>query len=232
MKKIGILIFIVTVLAGIVFANLFSFGRVTGKLVNFSFGSRIEGSGVAGSEARNTADFNGVGVSGVFQVEVTAGKDFSVQVQADDNLLPYIRTEVKRGILEIETTERIESHTPLRVLVSAPNIESIEVSGVSDVSVAGVATSSLEIQASGRSKVNVAGKTDGVNVEVSGGSSVEAEDLKAQTASVAASGSSRVSVFVTERLTSSASGASTIVYSGGPTSVAKNTSGSSKVYQK
>src|SRR5215211_3145556 len=205
MKKFGILIFIVTVLAGVVFANLFSFGRVTGKLINFSLGSRIRGSGVGGSEARYTGDFSGLNVGGVFHVEVTAGKEFSVQVQADDNLLPYIRTEVKDGVLAIETTKRIESHTPLRVLVSAPEIERVQVSGGSVLSLAGVANSILEIGASGNSKVTVDGETDEVNLEVSGASSVEAEHLKAQIASVDSSGASRVSVFVTEKLTSNAS---------------------------
>jgi hypothetical protein len=232
MKKIGILIFIIATLVGIVFANLFSFGRVTGKIINFSFGSRVHGSGVAATEARQTAAFKGVDVGGVFQVQITAGKDCSVQVQADDNLVRYIRTEVKDGVLQIDTTERIDSSTPLRVLVSAPEIESLEVSGVSEVSLSGVSNSSLEIDASGRSKVDVDGKADEVNLEVSGASTVEAQRLKAETASVAASGASRVSVFVTESLTSSASGASTIVYSGSPASVAKDTSGSSKVYQK
>src|SRR5215210_7220442 len=97
MKKFGILIFIVAIIVGVVFANLFSFGRATGKLINFSVGTRIKGSGVVRSETRNAGGFDAVDVSGVFQVEVTAGKDFSVEVRADENLLPYIRTEVEEG---------------------------------------------------------------------------------------------------------------------------------------
>jgi hypothetical protein len=232
MKKIGILIFIVTILAGILFANLFSFGRITSKVVNFSFGSRVQGSGVAASETRQAEDFSGVEVGGVFNVEVTAGKEFAVEVQADDNLLPYIKTSVSHGILEIETTERLESNTPLRVRVSAPDIESIQVSGVSEVSLAGVANSSLEVGASGKSKVKVDGQTDELNIDVSGASSIDADGLKSRTASASASGASRVSLFVTEELTSSASGVSTIAYSGSPINVTKTVSGGSKVYQK
>lgn len=232
MKKIGILIFIVAIIVGVFFVNLFSFGRGAGKLISFSVGSRIKGSGVPGSEVRAVRDFRGIDVGGVFQVEVTAGKEYSVQVQADDNLLPHIRTEVEHGILQIETAEGIKSENPLRVIVTAPDIASIEASGASMVSVTGIKRAALEVSASGKSNVKVNGETDELNVEASGASSVDTESLKTQTASVDSSGASRVSVFVKSQLTSSASGASRILYSGNPASVQKSTSGVSSVVQK
>ena len=232
MKKIGIAIFIAAIVIGVVFANLFSFGRASGQLFNFSFKSGIKGSGVATSEARAAADFTGVDVGGVFQVEITAGKDYSVSVDADDNLLQYIKTEVNGDVLHIETTERINSTTPIRVRIAAPDIESIAASGASKVSLAGVKNSFLNVDTSGASKVKIEGETSEVKVEVSGASSIDAESLKAKNASVDASGASSVSVFATERLVSDASGASKISYSGNPTSVEKRTSGASRIHQK
>lgn len=232
MKKIGIVIFIVAVLVGVVFANLFSFGRASGQFFNFSFKSGIKGSGVAASEAREANDFTGVDVGGVFQVEITAGKEFSVLVDADDNLLQYIKTEVNGDVLHIETTERINSTTPIKVRISAPDIESIGASGASKVTLNGVKNSNLSVDTSGASKVKIEGETAAVRVEVSGASSVDAESLKAKTAEVDASGASSVNLFVTERLVSDASGASRISYSGNPTSVEKRTSGASRVHQK
>jgi hypothetical protein len=232
MKKIGIVIFIVAVLAGVVFANLFSFGRASGQLFSFSFKSGIRGSGVAASEAREANDFTGVDVGGVFQVEITAGREFSVLVDADDNLLQYIKTEVNGDVLHIETTERINSTTPIRVRISAPDIESVGASGASKVTLNGVNNSNLSVDTSGASKVKIEGETAEVKVEVSGASSVDAESLKAKTAEVDASGASSVNLFVTERVVADASGASRISYSGNPTSVEKRTSGASRVHQK
>jgi hypothetical protein len=232
MKKIGIVIFIVAVLAGVVFANLFSFGRASGQLFNFSFKSGIRGSGVAASEAREANDFTGVDVGGVFQVEITAGREFSVLVDADDNLLQYIKTEVNGDVLHIETTERINSTTPIRVRISAPDIESVGASGASKVTLNGVNNSNLSVDTSGASKVKIEGETAEVKVEVSGASSVDAESLKAKTAEVDASGASSVNLFVTERVVADASGASRISYAGNPTNVEKKTSGASRVHQK
>ncbi len=232
MKKFGILIFIVALLIGVVFSSLFSFGRVSGSVFNISFGKSVKGSGVVGSEVRDTGEFKGVDVGGIFEVEIAAGKEFSVEVEADDNLLQFVKTEVRGDVLRIETTQRIKSQTPLRVRVSAPNIEMVDVSGVSKVTVSGVANSALRLETSGASKVSVSGETAILTVSVSGASKIDAEELKASDATIKASGASHVSVSATEKLKAKASGASKISYVGNPTSVEEDTSGASKVYRK
>jgi hypothetical protein len=232
MKKFGILIFIFAVIFGVVFANLFSFGRASGQIFSFSLGSCVKGSGVAKSEVRETAEFTGVDVGGVFNVEITIGKDHSVEVEADDNLLEHIRTEVRGGILKIETSERIKSETGIRVRVTAPNIERLEASGVAKVSVAGINNRSIDVDTSGASKVKLDGTTADLTIEVSGASKIDAAALKAENANVDASGASHVDVFVTGRLTSEASGASKVSYAGNPSSVDKNSSGAGRVSSK
>ena len=231
MKKLGIIIFVVALILGVVFSNLFSFGKASARFFNISFNS-VAGSGVAATESRDVSEFNGIDVGGVFQVEVTAGKEYGVVVEADDNLLQYVKTEVSGGVLKISSTERLKSTTPMRIRVSAPEIESIDASGACKISVADVKSSELRVDTSGASKVNLAGETSSVTIEVSGASNIDAANLKAENATVKASGASKVEVFVTGKLTSGASGASKISYSGNPTSVTKDTSGAGKVSQK
>ena len=229
MKKFGFLIFIVAILVGVVFANLFSFGRASTSLFTFSLNSGIKGSSVAGSEVRNVGGFKSVEVGGVFQVEIVAGNEFHVEVQADDNLLQYIKTDVDGGVLKIATTEKVNSRTPMRIMISAPNLEGLDASGACKVSAAGLNSRSFDLGTSGASKVKLSGQVSKLEVVVSGASNIDAEDLKSETANVEASGASKVSVFVTERLISSASGASKISYAGNPKSVEKESTGASSV---
>jgi hypothetical protein len=116
--------------------------------------------------------------------------------------------------------------------VTAPDIDHLDVSGASKVSLSGTRNSELGIQVSGMSKLKLEGETTELNIEVSGASSVDAESLRSKTATVDASGTSKVSVFVSESLNSEASGASKILYSGNPANVEKETSGVSSVHQK
>src|SRR5690606_5858723 len=104
-----------------------------------------KGSGNIGSEIRDIAGFSKIDASGVFQVEVVAQKDFAVEVEADDNLLQYIRTEVRGDTLEISMEKRVKTSNPLKIKISAPNIDGIEASGVARVSVSELKNSELAV---------------------------------------------------------------------------------------
>lgn len=232
MKKIGIIVFAVAILLGVFVSSFFSSGRTSGKIFNFSFNKSVKGSGNISTETRDISDFSGVDVSGVFQVEITAQKDFGIEIEADDNLLPLIKTEVRGGVLRIETTEKISSEHGLKIRISAPDIDSIDASGVVKINLSAVKNNDLRVDTSGASKVKINGETASLTIEVSGASSIDAENLKAENANVDASGASHVSVFATGELKSDASGASKIVYSGSPKNVEKRSSGASSVREK
>lgn len=228
MKKLGIIVFIAALVVGVFFSSLFSFGRVTSKIFNFNF-SGVKGSGVAASEKRDESEFKSVDVGGVFQVEITAQKDYSVEVSADDNLLQYIKTEVEGDTLKISTEKRINSQTPIIVRISAPNIEHVDASGASKVTVNGLKNSKFGLDTSGASKVDLSGETASLTIDVSGASKIDAENLIAARANVGASGASKVTLNASEELIADASGASKISYAGNPKNVEKKSSGASSV---
>lgn len=230
MKKFGFIIFAVAIVLGCLVANMFSFGRVSASFIKFNIGfSGVRGSGVTAREHRDVEQFKGVDVGGIYQVELVAQKDFSVEVEADDNIVPLVKTYVSGGVLRIEGEKRFNSANPVIVRVSAPTFESIEAAGACKVTAADLKSQDLSIDTSGASKVSLSGQTAGLTIDVSGASSINAEELKSETATVDASGASSVSVFATSRINAEASGASKISYAGNPTSVEKHASGAGKV---
>lgn len=232
MKKIGLIIFITALAIGVIFANAFSFGETPAKLFNISVNSEVSGSGNTTGEKREISGFDAIDVGGVFQVEVTTQKDFSVEVEADDNLLPLIKTEVNGGVLRLSTKERFSTRNPVIVRVSAPNIDNLEVSGASKVSLADLNNENLQIVANGASKVVASGKTANLILDANGASKIDAENLQSENASVDASGASSVKIYVINELKTDASGASSIIYSGSPKSLTKKDSGASSVREK
>ena len=232
MKKIGFLIFILALIVGVGLSNMFSFGKLTGRIFNFSFNSGVVGSGSRASEKREVSDFSGINVGGVFQVEATAGKDFSVEIEADDNLLALIKTEVRGNTLRLETKEKISSKNPIIVRLTAPNLENIDVSSASKVSLSNVSNENLIIDASGASKITVSGESANLVINASGASKIAAESLRAESAAVDASGASNVEIFAVKELKTDVSGASNVIYQGNPTNLIKKTSGASSVRQK
>lgn len=233
MKKIGFIFFIIALIVGVTFANLFSWGKTSAKIFNFSmnFGG-VKGSGNVQTEKRELVNFKAIEVGGAFEVEVVAQKEFSVEIEADDNLLPLIETEVRGGTLEISTKNRISTKQRLRIRISAPNVESLQVSGATKVSLANLKNDSLKIDLSGASKVKVDGETRDLEVEMSGASKVDAENLKAENVTVDASGASSAAVSVSGDLKADLSGASNVTYTGNPRNLQKSTSGASSVKGK
>jgi|ERR1035437_3709279 hypothetical protein len=233
MKKVGIIIFVIALIGGVIVANFFSFGRMPGSLFNFTcgFGS-VKGSGNVTTDRRLVSGFKAVDVGGAFQVEITAQKDFGVEVVADDNLLPYVKTDVSGGVLRIESERRFSTNNPLLVRVSAPDINNLDISGAANVTVNDLKNDSFAVDGSGASKIALNGETSKLTLDVSGATKVDAENLKAVNATIESSGASHVSVNVSGELTADASGASRVVYTGTPSNVVSKHSGAGSVAQK
>ncbi|HEX3100444.1 MAG TPA: head GIN domain-containing protein [Pyrinomonadaceae bacterium] len=231
MKKIGIVTFVVALVAGVTLANMTSFGRASGSFLKFPFGGE-RGSGNVAAETRNVSGFKSVDVGGVYQVEITSQKEFGVEVLADDNLLPFIKTEVKGSTLEISSERKLSPTSTIRIRISAPNIENLQVAGVANVTVNDLKNTSFAIDSSGASKIAVTGETSKLTIDVSGASKIDAEDLKAENASVDSSGASKINVNVSGELRTDLSGASKVVYSGTPANVLTKKSGASSVSPK
>lgn len=229
MKKLGIIIFIIALIAGIFFGSIFSYGKSFGNLFSFSIFKTVSGSGNVQTEQRNVGEFKSIDISGAFTVEIVAQKDFAVEVEADDNILPLVKTEVEDGVLKIEREGHFSGHSKVSIRVSAPNIENLEVSGASKVSVNDLNNDFLNLDVSGASKIDIRGKTTRLKMDLSGASNIDAENLMAENVSVEASGASKVGVFVSNELYADVSGASRVNYSGEPQTVEKKTSGASSV---
>lgn len=234
MKKIGLIVFAVCIVVGLSLANLFSSGRMFTRPFNFNvdFGKGVRGSGNVATEKRGVAGFNSVDVSGVFQVEIVAGKDYSVEVQADDNVLPLVETKVDGNVLHIDLSEKASTRNDLIVRITAPNIERVETTGAAKVTASGISNDSFAIESTGASKVNLSGQTAKLDIEITGASLVDAEQLQAVNVDINASGASKIAVNVSGELHSEASGASKIVYSGDPKTVDNHQSGASSISKK
>ncbi len=134
MKKIGIIVFILAIALGIAVSGVFSFGKFS--LGNFSFSRERKrfGQDQIGKE-RSVRISNASMSAAFFRSKLRFRINLTCQVEADDNLLQYIKTEVDGDTLEISTKQRISSDNPIIIQIGAPIFENIEASGVSRVTV-------------------------------------------------------------------------------------------------
>jgi hypothetical protein len=226
MKKVGILIFAVAIIIGVSSAFSVSFGKFS------FFKQRIAGSGVAKTETRIVEGFQNIDTSGAMIVEVKTSKEFFVEVEADDNLLEYVKTEIDGDTLKIYSKGWLSPKSKMIVRVSMPEIDEAEASGASNISISGIQNDRLSVSASGASKITLSGEVQSLIIDLSGASKLDANELQSKNVEVDASGASSASINASETLNADASGASRISYSGDATEVNKRTSGASSVSKK
>lgn len=210
--------------------------------------NNIRGNGNMQTQDRNVSNFKGINVGGGFTVELTQGNKESLRIEAEENLLGNIVSEVKNGVLHIYNKDGISTNKGMKAYITLKELNSIDISGgvkvtgnstfrsnamaldmsgASSVKLA-IETKSLKADMSGASKVELTGRADEVRWSMSGASNVNAENLEAQKVDVNASGASKVRVFASERLSINASGASNIAYKGTP-SITSDVSGGTKI---
>jgi len=191
------------------------------------------------AEKRNVSGFHAIEVGGGIDLYLSQGEE-AVAVSASKNeYRARIKTEVKGGVLKIwyewNSNLRFDwSNHKLKAYVSFKDIDRLEGSGGSDISVDGsikvaklamevsggsdfdgkVETSELNIQASGGSDVRISGKTDRLIIDASGGSDFKGYDLASDICNVEASGGSDIQVTVNKELSANASGGSDVYYKG------------------
>lgn len=231
MRKVKIIIFVAALIIGLTFAKVF--GAALGfNFVKVSIFNRVQGSGISKVETRNVAPFKQIDVSGAVDVEVVGQKDFKVDVQADDNILELVQTEVSGDTLKIYVKERISVRSPIKIFVSMPELTGVEISGASKFNGNNIKTDSFELNVSGASKVELNGEANKLNIDASGASKINTENFKVAKALVDVSGATSVVVNATEEVRAEASGASKVSYVGEPKNVVKDVSGAGKVSQK
>lgn len=154
----------------------------------------VEGDGVAARDQRSVGAHGILETGGSLQVEVRVGQAPSLQVEADRNLLPYIRTEGSGDTLRITTERQLRSKTPVRIVYTVPRLSEVRASGSGQVLVRELNGAPLDVRKSGSGQVRLTGKVDSLNARVSGSGIVDAGELHSASTDLTLSGSSRMNL--------------------------------------
>jgi hypothetical protein len=215
----------------------------------FNFGFGIRGKGPVQTEIRSVSDFHAIDMSIAGDVEVSEGETFFVEVQAQENLLPILKTEVSGGTLKIYFDEIVSYSENVKVRVSAPAFDQLSLGGSGtikamtpiraekmELNVAGSGDifinqgefGSLETAIAGSGGIELSGKANSMKSDIAGSGDVKAKNLTANELRVEISGSGSVTCDVTQTLKASIAGSGDVYYSGQPV-VDADVSGSGSV---
>lgn len=94
----------------------------------------VRGNGEIGEESREVPPFTGIANRGSGLVRFMVGAERRVTVEADTNILPFVETEVRGGVLVLRTRPGASiSPTRLVYRITAPDLRSLAIEGSGDV---------------------------------------------------------------------------------------------------
>jgi len=210
--------------------------------VGSDFGGGTQGSGKIESETREVQGFLTLSINYPADVVIQQGKVESVKVEADDNLLPQLTTEVNDETLVIDNKEeswsqRVNPTERVKITITVKDLREIEFSSAGSLRLNGLKTdelsvnlngagemilndldvNKLESRLSGAGNIKANGTADELELRISGVGSFEAPELQSMVASVRISGAGSATVRVEDELTARVSGAGSVKYYGSPT---------------
>lgn len=158
----------------------------------------IDGNGMVETETREAVPFTAIANETSFHVNYIRGDEYSITVEAESNILPYIETDIRGGALEISTVRGTHCLNYTRhpvVTVTAPGISEIVNSGSGDFMAGALAGSDVTIVNSGSGDIT-AGTLTGTEVSLvmSGSGNVMTDDITATTMKATLSGSGDLTV--------------------------------------
>lgn len=122
------------------------------------FTKNIKGNGKLIAENRNLSDYDKIDVAGSFDVILVKGKEGAISINAEENLMEYIETEVEKGHLKIQPKKgyQLRSTKKIVITVTFETIDAISLAGSGNVSSKDVLNAAdLNLNLAGSGEINL-----------------------------------------------------------------------------
>lgn len=210
-------------------------------VISLSSCHKIIGSGPVVTESRSTREFSKVECAVPGSIHFIPSENYEITLSAQRNILDVIETYVSGDELKVKVRNNtnIKSHEEITIIVRAPSVNVLALSGSGNLDVAGnwrpvngrlsisgsgnisansVETNRLELNVSGSGNIEVlTGKVDNEKISISGSGNIDVSGVEAKTAETHTSGSGSIRLWVTDELETHISGSGDVLYKGSPT---------------
>ena len=191
--------------------------------------NNIQGSGNIISESRELNNFTSIILLGSIDVNIKTSESNNCVVVADDNLIPYIKTEVVNNKLNISLNESYSSEEILVVNINTPNYDEVSLSGSGNINILDFKNNNLSLNISGSGNITGNGEVETLVVKINGSGNLMSKEIKSKFATITINGSGDAEVFASDSISAKINGSGNIEYFGNPENVDSIINGSGDI---
>lgn len=215
------------------------------------FKRTIKGDGNILTAERNLSDFDEVSCAGSYEVHVIQGSPSTIKIEADENIIPFIVTNVEGDELKIHSKDDVNlaATQKIKLTIVTDKLEGFSLSGSGsvkgeneftggdhlnlDISGSGdmhfdVNTPTVKSSISGTGNIYLTGETRSSKINIAGSGDYHAENLKSEMVKVEIAGSGNAYLFAESTLDIDIAGVGNVNYKGNA-AVTQNVAGSGKI---
>jgi Putative auto-transporter adhesin, head GIN domain len=190
----------------------------------------VRGDGQIQTDDRTVGAFTEIDAGGAFEIQWQSGSP-ALRITTDENLLSDIESNLSSDTLHLRTHDRIWPTHGIKVAISSPTMAGARISGAVKLTAKQLTGPKFALEASGASRVSLAGNVDELLADMTGASELEAGGLQTRAAEISTTGAADAEVAVAETLKVSITGAGKVTYSGNP-KVEKHIPGAGSIRRK
>lgn len=214
-------------------------------------GQRINGSGNVTTETRSVGDYEKVVLKGAMDIEFTQGPAQPAVIEAEDNIIQYVRLELHGNELVVDLKDHVsvKTHNGIKIKLTAPDVNYLSLAGSGNIHITNTlenhdgvrlklsgsgnidgAVNSPEVEASsaGSGNIKLSGETKDLEISLAGSGNFEGGDLHSENAEISIAGSGNVDVHASVKLEAKIAGSGDVRYKGNP-EVSSKVAGSGSV---
>lgn len=201
----------------------------------------VQGTGEVISETRDVSGFNQVRLNGAGRLIITQGSSESLEIQAEDNIINELTSEVSDNTLILGLEERPwrKQLIPTKVIIynlTVTDLSDITFNGAGDLEVSALETTSLNVvingagqikiedlmandvsvSIAGTGSITISGQVATQTVSIEGAGNYQAGDLQTRSTEIKIAGLGNGTVWAVETLDVTIDGGGSVNYYGSP----------------
>ncbi len=193
----------------------------------------IYGSGNIVSVRRTVADCSGINIESVCDVYLVSGKEQSITIEADDNIIDQVITRKENGLLKVGLDDGEYSNVKVKAYVTLKTIQKLSITGAGNIYIQNAFnTDNLETIINGAGNINLKGESNYLNCVVNGAGNIVADQFIAKKVDAMVNGAGNCNVYAVNELNASIFGVGSIYYSGNPANVKTYINGVGRIIRK
>jgi hypothetical protein len=147
-------------------------------------GPAVVGQGPVVTEDRQVEPFTMVEIKNGIKLVLSFGPTTSVQVSAQQNVLPLVSTMVTSGKLTAQTTQSVVGPGPVTVTVVTPTLTALTTSAGAFVEATGVSGDTFALVSDTGSNIKITGTTGSLSITARDGTLLQLESFAARDANL------------------------------------------------